>query len=93
MVRMAVAIKFYEVQLKKLLAAPLIALVKAYQWVISPLLPGSCRHSPTCSQYAVEALRIWGPWQGSWLALKRLAKCHPWGSHGYDPVPPKNEPQ
>jgi len=63
--------------------------IKIYQWTISPLLPNSCRHSPTCSHYAVEALRIHGVLKGSWLAFRRIIKCHPWGTWGYDPVPPK----
>jgi len=63
--------------------------IRAYQWLISPILPGSCRHLPTCSQYAVEAIDIHGPFQGFWLALKRVLRCNPWGSSGYDPVPPK----
>jgi putative membrane protein insertion efficiency factor len=75
--------------LGKVLAFPLILLVKTYQLVISPLTPGSCRHTPTCSQYTVEAIQVWGPLKGLWLGLKRLSKCHPWGTHGYDPVPPK----
>ena len=62
-----------------------------YQLTISPLLPQSCRHIPTCSSYAIEALKIHGIFKGTWLALKRLSKCHPWGTHGYDPVPPKEE--
>ena len=68
----------------------LIGLVKIYQAVLSPMLPSSCRHTPTCSQYTIEAIRVWGPFKGLWLGLKRLSKCHPWGTHGYDPVPPKN---
>lgn len=67
-----------------------IFLVKVYQNAISPLTPGSCRHTPTCSQYTIEAIKIWGPFKGSWLGLKRLSKCHPWGTHGYDPVPKKH---
>jgi len=63
--------------------------VKIYQWTISPLLPASCRHVPTCSQYAIEALRIHGAIKGTWLAFRRIIRCHPWGTHGYDPVPPK----
>lgn len=51
------------------------------------MFPGSCRFTPTCSQYAVEALRLHGPVKGLWLAVKRIARCHPWGGHGYDPVP------
>ena len=69
----------------------LIAPIRLYQMFISPLLPPSCRFTPTCSQYAIEALRIHGPLRGSWLALRRLLRCHPWGGSGYDPVPPKTE--
>jgi len=75
--------------LKKIISAPFILLVKIYQLVISPLLPHSCRHTPTCSQYTIEAIQIWGPLKGIWLGAKRLSKCHPWGTHGYDPVPQK----
>lgn len=74
--------------LKTLLIAPFIALVKIYQWVISPMLgPSKCRYTPTCSQYAIEALQKHGLFKGGWLALKRILSCHPWGGHGYDPVP------
>ncbi|MFM9142808.1 MAG: membrane protein insertion efficiency factor YidD [Bacteroidota bacterium] len=65
----------------------LILLVKGYQALLSPHLPPSCRYSPTCSQYAVEALGKFGAWKGSWLAAKRILRCHPWGGHGHDPVP------
>ena len=65
----------------------LILFVRIYQRFISPLTPPSCRFTPTCSQYAIEALRKYGPLKGSWLALKRLLRCHPWGGSGYDPVP------
>ena len=65
--------------------------VKLYQWLISPLLPNSCRHVPTCSQYTIEALKIHGVLKGGWLAFKRIIRCHPWGTSGYDPVPPKKE--
>ncbi len=68
---------------------PFIFLVKIYQWFISPILPNSCRHSPTCSQYMIEAINEWGVIKGLYLGTKRLAKCHPWGTHGYDPVPKK----
>ncbi|WP_300750773.1 membrane protein insertion efficiency factor YidD [uncultured Alistipes sp.] len=68
-------------------ALPLIVLVKIYQYCISPFTPPSCRFTPTCSQYAVEALRKYGPFKGGWLTLKRLSRCHPWGGSGYDPVP------
>lgn len=60
-----------------------------YKYVISPMTPASCRHIPSCSEYAVEALNIHGPFKGIYLATKRILKCHPWGTHGYDPVPPK----
>jgi len=60
-----------------------------YKYAISPLTPASCRHIPSCSQYALEALKIHGPFKGIYLATRRILKCHPWGTHGYDPVPPK----
>ncbi|MCH8517231.1 MAG: membrane protein insertion efficiency factor YidD [Cyclobacteriaceae bacterium] len=66
-------------------------LVKIYQYVISPLLPPSCRHTPTCSNYALQALKEWGAIKGTWLAIKRLSSCHPWGSSGYDPVPKRDK--
>ncbi|TNE53072.1 MAG: membrane protein insertion efficiency factor YidD [Bacteroidetes bacterium] len=77
--------------LKNILIAPLIFLVKIYQWMISPILPQSCRYHPTCSSYAIEALKIWGPLKGTYLAIKRIASCHPWGGSGYDPVPEKKK--
>ena len=64
-----------------------IFLVRFYQVVVSPLNPPTCRYTPTCSQYALEALKKYGAFKGSWLALKRIARCHPWGGCGYDPVP------
>ncbi|MBO7470916.1 MAG: membrane protein insertion efficiency factor YidD [Bacteroidaceae bacterium] len=71
----------------KLLNWLLIMFVRIYQRFISPLTPPSCRFTPTCSQYAVEALQKYGPFKGLWLAVKRLLRCHPWGGSGYDPVP------
>lgn len=62
-------------------------LVRAYQLLLSPWLGANCRHTPTCSQYALEALDEWGAWKGGWLTLRRLSKCHPWGTSGPDPVP------
>ena len=62
-------------------------LVKSYQAIISPYLPHACRFMPTCSQYALEAFERYGPWKGLWLTVRRLIRCHPWGPHGYDPVP------
>lgn len=70
----------------------LIVPVRFYQWVISPLLPASCRYSPTCSAYAIQSLRCHGPLRGGWLALRRILRCHPWGGMGYDPVPERAEP-
>ena len=60
-----------------------------YKYVISPMTPASCRHIPSCSEYALEALKTHGPVKGIYLATRRILKCHPWGTHGYDPVPPK----
>ena len=65
-----------------------IAPIRFYQRFISPALPPACRYLPTCSAYAVEAIAVHGVVRGGWLALKRLARCHPWGGSGYDPVPP-----
>jgi hypothetical protein len=61
--------------------------IRAYQLCISPLLGPSCRFYPTCSQYAMESVLRYGPIRGTWLAIARLARCHPWHSGGYDPVP------
>ncbi|MDR1782792.1 MAG: membrane protein insertion efficiency factor YidD [Dysgonamonadaceae bacterium] len=58
-----------------------------YKYCISPLTPAMCRYTPTCSQYALEAIKKYGPLKGVWLATKRILRCHPWGGHGYDPVP------
>ncbi len=67
--------------------AMLIFFVKIYQGVLSPYLPNSCRYTPTCSQYMIEAIAKHGPLKGGWLGLKRFARCHPWGGSGADPVP------
>ena len=72
---------------KEILSLPLILIVRFYQKFISPYKPSCCRFTPTCSQYALEALRKYGPLKGSWLAFKRIIRCHPWGGSGYDPVP------
>ena len=64
-----------------------LGLVWFYQRFISPLTAPSCRYAPTCSVYAVQAINKYGPWRGGWLALRRIGSCHPWGGHGYDPVP------
>lgn len=73
--------------LLKILSLPFIALIRIYQYVISPALGPKCRFTPTCSQYAVEALKKYGPFKGLWLSLKRISRCHPGGGSGYDPVP------
>jgi hypothetical protein len=65
----------------------LMAAVRAYQLVLSPMLPPSCRFTPSCSAYALEALSRHGAMRGTWLAARRLARCHPWNPGGYDPVP------
>lgn len=65
----------------------LIGIVRIYQAVISPYLPSSCRYQPTCSHYAVEAIRTHGALRGTWLAVTRIARCHPWSKGGHDPVP------
>lgn len=75
--------------LKKVLIFPFVALVRLYQIAISPYFPSSCRFTPTCSHYTVEALQKHGLFKGSWLAFNRIRKCHPWGGSGYDPVPEK----
>jgi putative membrane protein insertion efficiency factor len=66
----------------------LIALVKVYRIAVSPLIGPCCRFHPSCSAYAIGALRRFGPLRGSWLAVRRIARCHPWHPGGYDPVPP-----
>ncbi|MFN3530386.1 MAG: membrane protein insertion efficiency factor YidD [Bacteroidia bacterium] len=64
-----------------------IGLIRIYQYALSPMLPMSCRYTPSCSAYGVEALRKHGALKGGWLTLKRITSCHPWGGHGHDPVP------
>ena len=73
--------------MKRIFSLLLIIPIKIYQIIISPLLGPSCRFTPTCSQYAVEAIQKYGPVKGSWISIKRIIKCHPWGGSGYDPVP------
>lgn len=69
----------------------MVGAIRAYQITISPWLPGTCRYTPGCSEYARIAIERFGPLRGSWLALRRLLRCHPLGSHGYDPVPPAHD--
>jgi putative membrane protein insertion efficiency factor len=70
------------------LATLLRAVLRAYQLVVSPLLGPACRFAPSCSEYAREAIELHGPGRGSWLAVRRLCRCHPLGGSGFDPVPP-----
>lgn len=73
--------------MKRWPACLLMLLVRCYQLGISPLIGPRCRFHPSCSQYAIEALRTHGALKGGWLALRRLSRCHPWHPGGYDPVP------
>lgn len=74
----------------RILIFPLVVLVKFYQYAISPWLGKNCRYEPTCSHYTLEALKVHGFLKGSYLGIKRILSCHPWGGSGYDPIPPKN---
>lgn len=65
----------------------LIVPIRLWQLTLSQILPPTCRYSPSCSAYTIEALRKHGPLKGLWLGLRRIGRCHPWGSSGYDPVP------
>lgn len=71
----------------KILKYILILPIKLYQWILSPLLGNNCRYTPTCSHYSVEAIQEWGIFKGTWMAVKRIASCNPWGGFGDDPVP------
>lgn len=64
----------------------ILAIIWVYQHLISPLTPASCRFTPTCSQYTVDAIKKYGPFKGGWMGLKRIGRCHPWGGSGHDPV-------
>lgn len=75
----------------KIIILPFVFLVRIYQLVISPLTPASCRFTPTCSAYMIEALKTHGLFHGGYLGLKRIFSCHPWGKSGYDPVPEKRD--
>jgi putative membrane protein insertion efficiency factor len=77
--------------IRKILIFPFVVLVRFYQVAISPYTPNSCRYTPTCSHYTVEALQKHGLFRGGWLSLKRIVSCNPWGGSGYDPVPEKIE--
>lgn len=77
--------------LARIITVPLLLLIRVYQVAISPLLPASCRFTPTCSSYFAEALKVWGPFRGFLMGARRILRCHPWGGGGYDPVPPREE--
>ena len=76
---------------KKIIVLPFTLLIRFYQKFISPLTPDTCRYSPTCSTYSLQALETHGLFKGGWLAIKRIGSCNPWGGSGYDPVPPKKK--
>jgi putative membrane protein insertion efficiency factor len=65
--------------------------IRMYQAILSPMLGAHCRHSPSCSQYAIEAIMEWGVLKGLWLGMKRVGRCNPWGTSGFDPIPKKNK--
>lgn len=75
----------------KLLKYLIIVPVRFYQYAISPITPMACRYTPTCSEYMIKAVEVHGIIKGTWLGLKRISTCHPWGGHGHDPVPRKKE--
>jgi len=77
--------------LNKIIIFPFVLLIRVYQLIISPMLGSNCRFIPTCSEYAMESLKEYGLIKGIFLSIKRIGKCHPWGSHGYDPIPNKME--
>ena len=77
--------------LNKIVTFPLILLIRGYQLIVSPMLGSNCRFMPTCSEYALESLKTYGLIKGTYLTIKRIGKCRPWGSHGYDPIPTKME--
>jgi putative membrane protein insertion efficiency factor len=76
--------------IQKIAITPLLFLIRFYQVAISPFTPATCRFVPTCSHYFIEALKTHGLFYGSFLGIKRILSCHPWGKSGYDPVPEKN---
>ena len=79
--------KRFGLWVRSLISGFLIGLIKLYQITLSPLIGRACRYTPTCSNYGIEAIRKHGPLKGSWLTLKRVLSCNPWGGSGYDPVP------
>ena len=78
--------------LRRVIVAILVAPLRFYRYAISPLFPARCRFFPSCSEYAIESLRVHGPLRGSWLAASRVCRCHPWNDGGVDPVVPRQTP-
>ena len=76
--------------MRKILTAPVILLIQAYRYILSPLIGSHCRYTPSCSRYALDAVQAYGVVKGLWLAIKRVGSCHPWHAGGYDPVPGAN---
>ncbi|HIZ85393.1 MAG TPA: membrane protein insertion efficiency factor YidD [Candidatus Coprenecus stercoravium] len=77
----------FSKMLRKVAVGPFVLLIRFYQVCISPYTPAACRFTPTCSAYALEAFRKYGPFKGLYLSVRRILRCHPWGGSGYDPVP------
>ncbi len=75
----------------RIITYPLIIFIRIYQLFLSPIIGQNCRYLPTCSEYTVNCLKQFGATKGTLMSLKRISKCHPWGGHGYDPVPNKLE--
>ena len=73
--------------INRIVIFPVIAFVRFYQLFVSPIIGQNCRYLPTCSEYTVECLKHFGLIKGTFLSIKRIFKCHPWGNHGYDPIP------
>ena len=73
--------------INKIITHPIIVIIKFYQFFISPILGQNCRYLPTCSEYSIQSIKKFGILKGTFISLKRISKCHPWGNHGYDPVP------
>lgn len=75
----------------KIFIYPLIFIIKIYQFILSPLTGKNCRYLPTCSEYAIESLKLHGLLRGSFFAIRRILKCHPFGNHGFDPIPKRKQ--
>ena len=75
----------------KILIYPLIFIIKIYQFIFSPLIGKNCRYLPTCSEYAIESLKLHGLLRGSFFAIRRILRCHPFGGHGFDPIPKRKQ--